>query len=240
MKKTLKQTLKHLFSFPVNAIASACFVAWVFGVFSCVAADFNDQSLEYNDDPIKIDHYYPPVAQGYEEIYDRFLNGKLIYRPNPGSDEGKIELRIADLDNPLEGTFDLSRCGYTGNYLSISTGYRKRKKPENEDKIEVWFVPRFLIERELKTTAKHFEPIYGNWKEQGEIGIFWTGGRWDSLAYYDYLTTQNMGDLSKNNLFEKWGAASFRSRGRWGSGGGFCEKFHVHFCRVTTPQLLGR
>src|SRR6185437_1750732 len=104
MKKILKQTLKRLFSLPVNTIAKACLVAWIFGVFNCLAADFNDQGLEYNDEPIKIDYYYPSVAEDHEEIYDRFLNGRLIYKPDPKSDEGKVELRISDLADPLDGT----------------------------------------------------------------------------------------------------------------------------------------
>ena len=171
----MKQTLKRLFSFSVNAIATACLVAWIFGVFSCTAADFDDQSLEYNDDPVKVFNYYPPVAEGHEEIYDRFLNGKLIYKPDPDSDEGKVELRIADLADPLEGTFDLSQCGDTSKYLSIYTGYRKEKRMENAKKVEIWLAPRFLIAKELHDTAKHLQPIFDDWKETAQVGIFWSG-----------------------------------------------------------------
>src|SRR3990167_5901136 len=42
-------------------------------------------------------HSTPQLAE-----YPRFLNGKLIYKPNEKNDVGKIELRIADLPNPLE------------------------------------------------------------------------------------------------------------------------------------------
>ena len=143
---------------------TCCLWMWVFWVFGCAAADFGDQELIYTDEPIKVCDYYPAVAEGYEDIYDRFLNGKLIYKPDPNSDEGKVELRIADLEDPLNGTFDLSRCGDTGKYLSIATGYRKGKKPENASKVEIWFAPRFLIEKELNGAAAHFKPIMGNWK----------------------------------------------------------------------------
>src|SRR3990167_3382159 len=187
MKQILKQPLKHLISFPVNTLARVCLVAWILGVFSCLASDFGDQELVYTDDPIKVFDHYPSVAQGHEEIYDRFLSGKLIYKPDPNSDEGKVELRIADLADPLEGTFDLSRCGDTSKYLSISTGYRKGKKPENAKKVEIWICPRFLIEKELNTTAKYFKVIYdGEWEETAEVGMFWTWGETDDMRDYHY------------------------------------------------------
>jgi hypothetical protein len=146
----------------------------------------------------------PLVARGHEAVYQRFLKGVLIYRPQEGSNVGRIDLPIAALANPLEGTFDLSRCGDASKYLSISTGYRKGKRTENANKLEVWFAPRFLITHELKTTARHFQNIYGNWKESAEVGIFWTWGGWDNLDWYEYLTTKNMVNLSKNNLYKNW------------------------------------
>jgi len=146
----------------------------------------------------------PPIAQGYEAIYQRFLNGKLIYRPNEGSDVGKIELPISALQNPLEGKFDLSQCGDAGKYLSISTGYRKWKKVENANKAEIWIAPRFLIEKELNTTAAYLQKIYGKWNAKAPVGIFWTMGTWDNLSYLDSLTTENMDELSNDNLYEKW------------------------------------
>ena len=109
------------------------------------AADDTPKQAEEEMYLLKMRSTIPPVAQGYEKIYERFRNGVLIYRPKKGSDEGMIKLRIADLENPLDGTFDLSRCGHVMKYLSISTGYRKRKKVENASKVEIWFAPRFLI-----------------------------------------------------------------------------------------------
>jgi len=194
------------YSFPTKIIRF-CLWMWVFGIFAqnCAAADFGDQELIYTDEPIKVFDYYPAVAQGYEDIYDRFLNGKLIYKPDPNSDEGKVELRIADLEDPLNGTFDLSRCGDTGKYLSIATGYRKGKKPENARKVEIWFAPRFLIEKELDGAAAHFNPIMGNWKqEQAPVGMFWTWGSCYDLSDYDYLTNESVGNLSKIDLYENW------------------------------------
>jgi len=192
----------------LGKIICSCLWAWIFGLFAhgCAAADFDDQELIYTDEPIKPFNHYPAVAEGYEDIYDRFLNGKLIYKPNPNSDEGKVELRIADLEDPLNGTFDLSHCGNTGKYLSISTGYRKGKKPENEGKVEIWFAPRFLIEKELNGAAAHFKKIMGNWKQEAPVGMFWTWGGSDDMSYgnYDYLTNEGMENLSKIDLYENW------------------------------------
>lgn len=139
-----------------------------------------------------------------EAVYQRFVNGALIYQPNPNSDDGKIVLPISALGNPLDGTFDLSKCGDMSKHLIISTGYYK-EKPQDTGKIRIWFTPRFLIEKALNTTGKHFQWIYSNWKENAPIGIFWTWrGWWDSPRLYrDYLTTQNMDEIS-GNLYKKW------------------------------------
>lgn len=147
----------------------------------------------------------PEVARGYEAIYQRFLKGRLIYRPNgDGNDSGRIDLPFAGLANPLEGTFDLSGCGDAGNYLSISTGYRKGKREENANKVEIWLAPRFLIERNLAATAGHFQEIMGGWDgAAAPVGIFWTWGGWDNLGYYNYLTNNTMDNVGSENLYEK-------------------------------------
>ena len=113
-----------------------------------------------------------------------------------------------DLSNPLEGTFDLSQCGYTGNYLSISTGYRKVKKPENADKVEIWFTPRFLVEKEIKTSARHLAAIFpSSWSDSAPVGMLWTYGNWDDTGWYEYLTNESMDNLSKIDLYENWRVA---------------------------------
>lgn len=154
----------------------------------------------------------PEIARGYEEIYMQFLMGKLIYKPDPKSDNGRIDLLIRDLTNPLNGRFDLSRCGNTRQYLSISTGYRKGLKAENLEKTEVWLVPHFFIERELKSTwlkflssARHLQPIMGSWDAAASpVGLFWTYGGWNDLSWYDYLVTNSVKDFDSENLYKKW------------------------------------
>ncbi len=143
----------------------------------------------------------PEVARGYEEVYLRFIKGKLVYRPDDASDIEKIEMPIAALVNPLEGTFDLSKCGDTGKYLSIATGYRKTKKVENKSKLEIWLSPYFLIAKELATTAGHYKAIMGLWDStKAPLGMFFNWGEWDNLDWYDSLTTNSISEIQNKNL----------------------------------------
>jgi hypothetical protein len=128
----------------------------------------------------------------------------LIYRPNPKSDEGMMEMPFSDLVNPLEGEFDLSRCGDAGQYLSINCGYKKGTNSHNSDKIEIWIVPKFVVEKELNATASHYKDIMAKWTEQAAIGIFWTWGGWDNLTWFDYLVDKSPEKLSSTNFYELW------------------------------------
>lgn len=143
----------------------------------------------------------PEIARGYEDIYRRFLGGKLIYT-DPTS-KAKKELPIRTLENPLDGNFDLSGCGDTGQYLSISTGYRKGVKPENASKVEIWLAPWFLVNKNLSSSAKHLQPIMGSWDSAAApVGLFWTWGGWGN-ADYNYLVSESMDLLGSENLRKK-------------------------------------
>lgn len=170
------------------------------------ASNNNNNRIELNRiEPNPRSISIPLAAQGHEQVYERFLRGKLIYKPDPNNNNGRIELPISALKNPLEGAFDLSQCGDTGNYLSISTGFRKGKKDENANKVEIWFAPRFLVEKELNTTARHLKEIFpSRWDQTAQVGILWSWGGWKNLGWYDYLTTQNMEQLGDNHLHKKW------------------------------------
>ncbi len=144
--------------------------------------------------------WYGIFSPAAEAVFQRFLRGALIYRPNPESDEGMVVMPIADLLNPLEGTFDLFPYGDAKQHFSISTGYRKEKKAENDDKVEICVAPHFLIERNLAGNAAHYKPIMANWNAAtAPVGIFWAWGSED-LKEYDYLTTQSMDILGSENL----------------------------------------
>lgn len=149
--------------------------------------------------------HYNITNQEQIEVFNKIYNGKLIYKPNPNSDNEKIELLISGLKHPLKGEFDLSQCGGTGEALSINMGYRKGQNSKNGEKIEIWFAPWFLIAKDLDTTASHFKPIMDKWKpEQAPVGIFFTCGRGYNLSWYDYLTTESTDEVSKGNLFQKY------------------------------------
>jgi hypothetical protein len=181
------------------------------------------------------DFMHKAMVLGCQQICPEFLNGKLIYRPTEGSDEGMIELKVSGLWNPLEGTFNLSQCGDTGLYLSISTGYRKVKKAENADKVEIWFAPRFLVEKEINSTVGHFKGIFpSKWNDNASVGMLWTWGGWDNLGWYDYLTSESADNLSKINLFENWkkrqGCGVWMGEDGWSSVcAGECAPFHTSF-----------
>ncbi len=152
--------------------------------------------------PVVSDIVIPEIARGYEEIYRRFLGGKLIY--TDPTNKAKKELPIRALANPLEGTFDLSDCGDTGKYLSISTGYRKGLKAENANKIEIWLTPKFLAN---KKTAQHLH-LMSSWNaEKAPVGVFWTFGKWTDLGWYDYLAVDSLENFGSEDLFEKWARA---------------------------------
>jgi hypothetical protein len=138
---------------------------------------------------------------GHEDIYETFLNGVLIYKPDPNSDVG-IVLMISDLINPLEGTFDLSECGEAGKYLVISTGYRKGINPDNKGKTEIWIAPLFLIKKKLSTTAKHFSRIQWS-KGVAPVGVFFTCAH-QPIEYMDCCTSQDLNFISENALFIIW------------------------------------
>ena len=181
-------------------------------IISCLTANSSSLSVKTGQQivlktedskPSYIEHPIPTLAKGYEEIYQRFFKGELIYRPQ-GIDktEGEVRLRIADLKSPLEGTFDLSKCGDAGNYLSINTGYRKGKKQENANKVEIWLTPRFLVEKEQSGSAKHLQPIMSNWSKDISVGVLYTWGGWDDVSYFDYNIITSDDLMSKKNLYK--------------------------------------
>jgi hypothetical protein len=163
----------------------------------------------------------PAIARGYEAIYQRFINGKLIYKPDPNSDAGKREFPFSQFANTLEGEINLSGLTFKDYYdnnkikdvddfLRIKLGYRKVK--ENDEKTTVWIVPKFVVEDSLnnrtvgglfsnitgkKSVAEHYRSIMSNWSS--EIGIFWTWGNHD-LAWCDHVLNKHVDKILSKNL----------------------------------------
>jgi hypothetical protein len=65
-------------------------------------------------------------------------------------------------------------------------------------------VPRFLIEKEIGTTAAHFSEIMGDGPSTAPFGIFWTwGGHPVGAKNFDRLTKEKVGETPHDNLYEK-------------------------------------
>lgn len=145
----------------------------------------------------------PDIAIGYKEDFLKFVRCKLICR-HPDNPELSLEIKA------LESKFNLSGY-YSYPPFSIYTGYKKELIPENKGRHEIWFVPRFLIEKNLKTTAKHFAPLFERgwfsgikWEKKYPFGIFWTLGTVADLRYFDYLFLDSIENIGSENLYEKW------------------------------------
>jgi tetratricopeptide (TPR) repeat protein len=144
---------------------------------------------------------YPAIARGYEAIYDRFMNGRLVYK----GPAGERSFLISDIANSsLEGEFNLNGLTFTSgsttynisDYLRIKLGYRKVK--ENEDKTTAWIVPQFVS----RAGDSSFNAV--QWTS--DVGIFWTWGQY-GLTDFDYLTSMQFDEISTKNLYDLRGGA---------------------------------
>ena len=142
------------------------------------------------------DSAIPKIARGYEAIYDRFMNGRLVYK----GPAGERSFLISDIANSsLEGEFNLNGLTFTSgsktynisDYLRVKLGYRKVK--ENEDKTTAWIVPQFVS----RAGDSSFNAV--QWTS--DVGIFWTWGKYD-LTDFDYLTSMQFDEISTKNLYD--------------------------------------
>jgi hypothetical protein len=181
----------------------------------------------------------PQIARGHEAVYNRFINGRLVYN----GPAGERIYPIADiLNSSLEGEFNLNGLTHTsgsttyniGDYLRIKIGYRKVK--ENEHKTTVWIVPQFMIDK-----AQHaFKSVA--W--YAPIGIFWSWGKYD-LSDFDYLTSMEFDDISSKNLYGLGARAGRQPRARWcGFTGRWREPYGTElgagapgWCQVTGERM---
>ena len=144
----------------------------------------------------------PDIARGHEEVYRRFINGRLVYK----GPAGERSFLIADVINSsFEGEFNLSGLTYTysdktynvKDDLRIKLGYRK--SVENEEKLTVWLAPKFV--------AGSGNSPFKNLKWGSDVGIFWTWGE-DGLGDFYYLTSMRFDEISSKNLQEVYRAAA--------------------------------
>jgi hypothetical protein len=89
--------------------------------------------------------------------------------------------------------------------LTISTGYPKKEDSQEANKIKIWFALRFLVEREIKGSARHLQPILEEWDERYPIGMLVTFWRSENnRCYVAYLVNETMDQLSAENLLQKY------------------------------------
>jgi hypothetical protein len=141
-----------------------------------------------------------------EEIYQQFRNMQLIYRPNPYSNKGKIQLSIPMGHNPFKYTFDLSSCGDCDRRMAITNDLERffTIRGKNENKIVIYFGTHFWINKNIDSLVCPFNTIMTSWEaEQAPIGIFWRFGNC-STDVCDYLTSQPSAELSNVDLHENW------------------------------------
>lgn len=152
----------------------------------------------------------PEIARGNETVYQQFLRGKLVYKPNKDNDEGRKEFRISDLANPLSGTFDIRGCGDSDKYLSISTGFRTAVNPANENKLEVWIVPRFVLAMDPRSPDFCGGGGHAVTFSSNPFTIRFNWGGWNDLGWYGYPMMDERGNMiMAANLLEAIASTSF-------------------------------
>jgi hypothetical protein len=160
------------------------------------------------------------------------LDGTLVYEG--ASKPFKIRDMVKDgIFNLSDPTFSDPTYGAASNHLVITTDPEKFfKVVKNSVKLVMLIAPWSSIHNNLKTSSAPFEPIMKEWDEKtAPIGIFWRMERWEKSEFYDYLISQDLASISKNNLLENYKLATFvGSNGNRGKGAGvYLPKIHVHF-----------
>lgn len=151
---------------------------------------------------VSTDLVIPDIAWGYEKEYREFYNARLVYKPNRNNNYGRIEIPFSSLSNVLEGTFDLQDCGDASQHISISTGFRRKKNPDNKNKHEIWVLPRFVAARD-PGAEEIWKMVDHWWPENIPVGLFVTAGNWDSKRVdFDYTTTLDLSYVSRTSLWK--------------------------------------
>jgi len=149
---------------------------------------------------------------------NQYYNGILQYTPEDGGP--KIVLKFSDFK---DGTFDISACGNEAQWQVITQSMPRFfiVEGENKDKLVTLVVLRQVVEQAVKEDPNHpFSPILETWPVDKPVGLFWRYGNYKNLAWFDYLTTSTLEEISRSNLFENWKKSSMARGGTdgWGDG----------------------
>lgn len=177
----------------------------------------------------------PEIAKGHEEEYLSFLKGKLVYKPNRDNDEGRREFRIGVLANPLSGTFDIQGCRDSDKYLSVSTGFRTGKNPANENKLEVWIVPQFVLQKDPRAVAYNdFLQTLDEYRNKPFVVLFNAGG----CELLSRHSVSGVGVSESSGLFDMLRVAYDTNGHRLAYDSNNREKLHYHHSCLESFEFL--
>ena len=105
--------------------------------------------------------------------------------------------------------FDLSGCDDSDQHLSISTGFRTGQNPANKNKLEIWIVPQFVLQKDLR--AKPYNEFLQ--KQDGHrnkpFAILFNWGGWIGEDYAHGVTGDDGNEF--DHLVSAWSAAAWHT-----------------------------
>lgn len=137
------------------------------------------------------------IEEKNKDDFWRFFKGKLIYNPQSGNQQ---VFCFSAAPNPFKHTFNVSLCDEAEHSLSFHLGIPEEDK-ESVEKVQTWIFFSPHVANQLETTAQHLKPIF---PVEVPVGMLWTWGKWNNLAWFDYLTTESTDNLSKITLYKNW------------------------------------
>lgn len=148
-----------------------------------------------------------PFMQTCMDIHLDNLHYKGILQFTPTDGSAAVTNKFSGLKN-TNGTFNLSECEYTDQYLVITESMNQFFKvgEENKYKTVIGIMPCHRILQEIKNSPEHpFYPLLANLDpDKAPVLLFWRWGSDTNLTCFDYLTTASVCEVSSRNLYENW------------------------------------
>ncbi|MBP9692809.1 MAG: hypothetical protein KBD90_05740 [Alphaproteobacteria bacterium] len=120
---------------------------------------------------------YGIAGEHEKKSFERYYNLQL----NHTDPETKktTELFIWKLFDPVDGEVNISQFPDVAQHISINVGFREKKREENTGKLEFWFTPWVLVEKNIKATTSYFHRSKPFRDSQDPIGLFVACGEWE-------------------------------------------------------------
>ena len=136
------------------------------------------------------------ITPGNENLFEIFLSGHLIFKPNANSDKGMVSQKI-----PLLSAVDLSKCGKTSKFIMITTDpLALFSKKINGGKCVLFIGLYSLIEKRFNSTLKSLKPMESRWDiKNNPFCIIFRDGNWKH-KFINYVPTslEHMSSKSKD------------------------------------------